>query len=356
MSRPYLIGSQDRVAYRMAVMLRCSSLNLESPNCVPRAFPHNHSLGSSAMTAFEIGPELALIIVFAAITGITLAAIPLAWGRAASEFPPETDSSWRDDPPLLLTLVRPLVRFLAPMVDNDLDSERRHKLRESLAEGGLSYTLTPAELVVLRWLLTLVALAGVVWLALNYGLWGSSYFFLLVGLVPLGYCYIDIWLRDAAKVRRLRVEKDFPFFLDVVVLSMRAGLAFPSALHQATLQLPPGPMRQELARVIREIRTGLSRREALDRLAERSRLASISNFVAVVAQAEETGGSLTSALLEQARQRRRERFQRAEKLANQAPVKLLFPLVAFLFPVTFIILGFPLVTEIKDSGLFSIGG
>ena len=113
---------------------------------------------------------------------------------------------------------------------------------------------------------------------------------------------------------------------------MRAGLAFPSALHEATTQMPQGPMRHELARVIREVRTGLSRRDALSRLAERIRLASISNFVAVVAQAEETGGSLTSALMEQAKQRRRERFQRAEKLANQAPVKLLFPLVAFLIP------------------------
>ena len=116
-----------------------------------------------------------------------------------------------------------------------------------------------------RWVLTLTALAGIAWVANLYRLWTSNYLLLLAGLIPLAFFYIDIWLRDAAKTRRLRIEKDFPFFLDVLVLSMRAGLAFPSALHEATTQLPEGPMRQELARVIREVRTGLSRREALSR-------------------------------------------------------------------------------------------
>ena len=296
------------------------------------------------------------ILASAALAGVTMALVPLLWISAARGFDRAVDDAWRDSPPLLLRLVQPLLRSLAPMVDANLDTRRRLKLTERLTAGGLGYTLTAAELIMARWLLTLVAALAVVWLVGVYGLWRSSYMLLLVQLVPLAFFYIDIWLRDETRARRLRIEKDFPFFLDILVLSMRAGLAFPTALHEATRQLPPGPMRQELARIIREVRTGLSRREALTRLAERIRLASISNFVAVVAQAEDTGGSLTSALTEQARQRRRERFQRAEKLANQAPVKLLFPLVAFLFPVTFIILGFPLVAEIKDSGLFSFGG
>ena len=299
--------------------------------------------------------EQSEIFLTAALAGIALGIVPLLWVCAARSFDADWDDSWRDAPPTLLRLAKPLLRTLAPMVDANLDAKRRGKIGERLAEGGLSYTLTAAELIMVRWLLTGCALLGIAWLASTYRLWTTNYLVLLMGLVPLAFFYIDIWLHDAAKTRRLRIEKDFPFFLDILVLSMRAGLAFPSALHEATTQLPPGPMRQELARVIREVRTGLSRREALSRLAERIRLASISNFVAVVAQAEDTGGSLTNALTEQARQRRRERFQRAEKLANQAPVKLLFPLVAFLFPVTFIILGFPIVSEIKDSGLFSLG-
>jgi len=296
------------------------------------------------------------IVLIAALAGVALGVLPLLWICAAQSYKISVDDSWRDAPPLLLRLARPLLQFLAPLVDANLAPKRRSKLTERLTEGGLGYTLTAAELIMIRWLLTLATLGAVIWLTSAYRLWTSTYLVILVGLVPLSFFYIDIWLRDAAKTRRLRIERDFPFFLDILVLSMRAGLAFPSALHEATRQMPEGPMRHELARVIREVRTGLARRDALSRLAERIRLASISNFVAVVSQAEDTGGSLTSALTEQARQRRRERFQRAEKLANQAPVKLLFPLVAFLFPVTFIILGFPIVTEIQDSGLFNIGG
>lgn len=296
------------------------------------------------------------ILLSAALAGLAFTLVPLLWVSAARSYDRDLDDSWRDAPPLLLRLARPLLRSLAPLVDANLDPKRRNRITDRLTKGGLGYTLTAAELIMVRWLLTLTALVAVGWLISVYQLWTSTYLMLLIGLVPLAFFYIDIWLRDATKSRRLRIEKDFPFFLDILVLSMRAGLAFPSAFHEATTQLPEGPMRQELARVIREIRTGLSRRDALSRLAERIRLASISNFVAVVAQAEDTGGSLTSGLSEQARQRRRERFQRAEKLANQAPVKLLFPLVAFLFPVTFIILGFPIVSEIKDSGLFSFSG
>ena len=97
------------------------------------------------------------------------------------------------------------------MVDADLNDERREKLRSKLIEGGLGYTLTAAELIVARWLLTLLAVAGVAWLVATYRLWTSSYLLLLIGLIPLAFFYVDIWLRDAAKTRRLRIEKDFPF-------------------------------------------------------------------------------------------------------------------------------------------------
>ena len=80
----------------------------------------------------------------------------------------------------------------------------------------------------------------------------------------------------------------------------------------------------------------------------------VTNVVASVTQAEETGGSLGDVLSDQARQRRQERFLRAEKLANQAPVKMLFPLIALLFPITFIIIGFPIVVQLIDAGAFDL--
>ena len=184
----------------------------------------------------------------------------------------------------------------------------RQKITRRLQECGLYYAIMPAEIVVLRWLsVWVVALIvlPLLWLTDRVGL---VHMLAALALLPIAYTYVDIWLRDQAKRRKLRIEKDFPFFLDVLVLSMKAGLAFPGAIQQATTQLPDGPIKQELSRLIREVRTGTSRSEGLQRLALRVRLASVSNFVAVVAQADESGGSLTKALHEQARQRRRERF------------------------------------------------
>jgi tight adherence protein C len=80
----------------------------------------------------------------------------------------------------------------------------------------------------------------------------------------------------------------------------------------------------------------------------------MNNFASSVMQAEETGGSLGDVLADQARQRRQERFTRAEKLANQAPVKMLLPLIALLFPITFIIIGFPIAIQLREAGALEL--
>lgn len=294
-----------------------------------------------------------LVIALTCLAAASASCIPVLLARGLPAAPSE-DDSWRDEPPLLFRLLRVGVRRFTHTVDENLSADKREMLRSRLNEAGLGYTITPAELIVLRRLTVAIVTVIVAYFILMYRLFEPRYLLPGLGLLLLGYFYIDIWLRDAAKLRQRRIEKDLPFFLDVLVLSMKAGLAFPAALQQATTQLPDGPIKQELARLIREIRTGISRSGGLERLARRIRLASVSNFVAVVSQAEESGGSLTKALTEQARQRRRERFLRAEKLANQAPVKLLLPLVTLLFPVTFIILGFPLVKQMAQSGLFGL--
>ncbi len=104
-------------------------------------------------------------------------------------------------------------------------------------------------------------------------------------------------------------------------------------------------MRNEFGIVMRDLRAGLPRAEALKRMGARLDIPEVSSFVNAVVQAERMGGSMATTLRIQADQRRNERFQRAEKQAMQAPVKLIFPLVAFIFPVTFIVLGFPIVMK-----------
>ena len=106
-----------------------------------------------------------------------------------------------------------------------------------------------------------------------------------------------------------------------------------------------------IIQAVRDVRAGRSRTDALRTLADRMDEAVISSFVAAVIQAEQTGMALGPILRAQAEQRRNERFSRAEKLAMEAPVKLLFPLIAFIFPCTFLVLGFPIAMKFLHMGM-----
>ena len=172
----------------------------------------------------------------------------------------------------------------------------------------------------------------------------------LLGLV-LGYFYPDIWLSDVRGRRAKAVQRTLPSYLDFITMAVEAGLNMTGAISQAMDKGPPGPLKHEFYMVVRDLRSGLPRADALRRMEARLQMVEISSFVGTVIQAEKMGASLGAALRGQAEQRRVERFQRAEKLAMEAPVKLIGPLMMFIFPVTFIVLGFPIVMKFLNSGV-----
>jgi tight adherence protein C len=285
----------------------------------------------------------------AAVAVAMLVLLPFALrGRFAR---PETrESAWRDRLPLALKVFRPFISWYASSVDESLTTLEREVSQSRLNAAGAGYLITPAELIVLRRLSFVVGAGLSLYAICVLKVSDPMHVAAAASLAPFAWLYPDIWLRDSTGKRQRRFEKEFPFFLDVLVLGMRAGLTFTAAVEQSMEQFREGPVREEFTRYIRETRTGSARRVALDRLAGRIGIAAVTNFAASVAQAEETGGSLGDVLADQARQRRQERFLRAEKLANQAPVKMLFPLIALLFPVTFIIIGFPIVIQLRQAG------
>ena len=166
----------------------------------------------------------------------------------------------------------------------------------------------------------------------------------------LGFFFPDIWLHDTRKKRELAVVRAMPVYLDFITMCVEAGLNLTGALGQAMEKAPPGPLRNEFAIVLRDLRSGLSRADALKRMADRLEIPEVTSFISAVIQAEKMGASLVSVLKVQSEQRRNERFQRAEKMAMEAPVKLIAPLIIFIFPVTFIVLGFPIVMKFIGEG------
>ncbi len=256
---------------------------------------------------------------------------------------------WRDPAPTLFRLLLPVARLGADYLPARLGQDRR--LQQRLDRAGIGYALLPSELWALRGLTALVGaaltLAVLSWASLS----PTWQWVMAIGLPIVGFYYPEIWLRDHGRRRQVQIARQFPALLELLGLSVRAGLSFSAALAQSSAQLEPGPLNDEFQRLAREMRTGMARQQALQRLADRIDLAAVHSFVAAIVQADETGAAVSQALNDQAAQRRQERFAVAEKKANEAPVKMLLPLVGLLFPVAFLIIGFPIVLQFMDGGL-----
>lgn len=262
---------------------------------------------------------------------------------------PEDDRQYMDKLPPALRLVWPLVRMIDFHLTSRISLDKLEKISVKLNNSGVAHMMTAEQFYAVR-LVSLVSVFCVMYMVTGM-LHKSSPTMLVIGAL-LGYVYPSIWLEDSRKRRYKLVQKAMPMYLDFITMAVEAGLNLTGALNQVVQKGPPGPLRQEFFMVVRDLRSGLPRADALRRMESRLMMPEVSSFVGTVIQAEKMGASLGSALRSQADQRRSERFQRAEKQAMEAPVKLIGPLMMFIFPVTFIVIGFPIVMKFLKSGLF----
>ncbi len=162
---------------------------------------------------------------------------------------------------------------------------------------------------------------------------------MLLWIVP------DLWLYDARKRRHLSIQKALPFVLDLLTLSVEAGMDFISALQRNCKSRRLDPLNEELLRMTKEIQVGSSRKDALRSMALRVAQPDLKSVAFALIQADELGVSIGTILRIQSEQLRAKRFDRAEKLAAEAPVKMLGPLVLCIFPAVFIILLGPVLSQ-----------
>lgn len=172
------------------------------------------------------------------------------------------------------------------------------------------------------------------------------FFALFGGLFPF------IWLADQIKKRHHKVQRALPYAIDLLTLSVEAGLDFQAAIATVVDKGKPGPLMEELGIMLGEIKLGKTREDSLRNLADRVQLPVLTSFVTNLIQADRMGTSLGRILRIQSTQMRIDRTQRAEKLANEAPVKMLMPLVACFFPTVFMILFGPIVFRLMYGGQF----
>jgi len=254
--------------------------------------------------------------------------------------------------PALLRLVWPWVSALASLSRPFISWRGREVLLRRLGRAGKSAILQPEHLVALQILCaaTMGGLAASVLLA--FPSFGGDASFACSALAACAGAYLPRhWLGGIIRLRQRLMFQAFPFLLDMTTLCVEAGLNLQGALQQAARHGPPGPLRDELRHALADMRAGMPRAEALRQLALRTDLLPMHQLVAALSQADKVGMSLGPLLRAQAEQRRSERFMRAEKLAQEAPVKMLFPMVFCIFPCTFLILGFPIVIKLTEGGL-----
>lgn len=158
------------------------------------------------------------------------------------------------------------------------------------------------------------------------------------------------WLTNTIRRRHREIERGLPFVLDLLTLSVEAGLDFMTSIRRLIERRKVDALSEEFIRAVREMQVGRTRKEALRDMAGRAQQPDLTSVVTALIQADELGVGIGAILRIQADQMRQRRFQRAEKLANEAPVKLLFPLVCFIFPCVFLVLLGPIFLEMLKSG------
>ncbi len=154
-----------------------------------------------------------------------------------------------------------------------------------------------------------------------------------------------LWLRNRLHRRQEDVRRGLPYALDLLTLSVEAGLDFTQALTRIVHKLGESALAAELGQTVRDIQLGRTRAQALRDLGRRVEVSELNSIVGALIQADELGSSLGPILRVQADQLRQRRSQAAEKMAMEAPVKLLLPLILFIFPTIFLIIFGPIALD-----------
>jgi len=236
--------------------------------------------------------------------------------------------------------LRPLAQRLSGATSRVASTSFTQQTEKRLALAG-----NPGGLRVADWLgiKAVGAIVGAVLFFLLFFIVGVLGLPIILRLVMIvigalfGYTIPEFWLGGRVRARQKAILLQIPDTLDLLTISVRAGLGFDGALGKVVEKLK-GPLTEEFRRALAEIRVGKARRDALRDIIPRTEVPALTNFIGAIIQAEQLGVSISKVLQVQSEQLRIERRQRAEEMAAKAPIKMLFPLVGCIFPSLFIVI------------------
>lgn len=274
---------------------------------------------------------------------------PEEYLRSLDYDPEETDEFQHMlSAPFLTRVMRPLGSRLLGAVAGILPGNYRDSVHLKLVHAGLAGQYR-AEEVITAQVLTAAALFVVALTAATVTSMSSRMGILVLVLFPLlGAVLPSVWLARRVTERKDAILKDLPDTLDLLAISVEAGVGFEGALGIVCEQFR-SPLADEFSRTLKEMELGLPRREALQNLKRRTEVPELSNFVLALTQADALGMPIGRVLKTQAAEMRTKRRQWAREKAAKLPVKILFPLILFIFPPVFVIVLGPAAAEIGKS-------
>jgi len=244
--------------------------------------------------------------------------------------------------------VRPMAVRLSGIGRRFTSAKKIGRTERRLAQAGNPGDLRTVDFLGMK-VVVAGAAAGVVFLVVGVVL-GNIAFGIMVSVAGgvIGFLAPEIWLSRRIKKRRQAILVAVPDTLDLLTISVKAGLGFDAALGKV-VEKTSGPLSEEFRRTLQEVRMGKVRRDALRDLTGRTDVPALTNFIAAIIQAEQLGVSISKVLQVQSEQLRIDRRQRAEEAAAKAPIKMLFPLVGCIFPSMFIVILGPAIIMIASN-------
>lgn len=242
--------------------------------------------------------------------------------------------------PFWQRVLRPgLVRF-GQVLSRLSPQDYRDRVRQRLLVAGSPWNLQASEFLAIKGAVTIgLALVGFFIARPILGV--------LIGALS-GWLLPDCWLKTKSDRRQVQIQKSLPDTLDLLCVSVEAGLGFDAAVAKV-VEKSTGPLAEEFGRLLQEIRMGKPRRAALKDMAHRSQVEDLGTFITAIIQADQLGVSIGNVLNIQSQEMRRKRRQRAEEAAMKAPIKMLFPLIFFIFPALFVVLLGPALIQIMEA-------
>jgi tight adherence protein C len=251
--------------------------------------------------------------------------------------------------PFIRQLAEALSRFQQARSKNPKENQIKgmEAIQRKLALAGNPYRWTPADYLGMKAFAALV-LGGLLFFLMTIG--GDPGYAFIFGAVGLAFGWFgpELLLRSKTQTRQKQIQRSLPDALDLLVISVEAGLGFDAAI-QRLVEKREDALATEFARVLAEMRVGRSRRDALKDMVLRTQVPDLNNFVGAILQAEQLGVSVTKVLTVQAEQMRVVRRQRAEEKAAQLQLKLIFPLAIFIFPALCVVIMGPIWPTLANT-------